>query len=114
MRAMRWALALTTRGQRTVSNSEHRDLAGLETERTRLHGQLASAGDFRPGSRGSTSRRCGEGCCAWSDPDHPGHLPISLLTKSADGKIVTRPVPDRPTVARVQQGWPATRSSRRW
>jgi len=86
-----------------VTDSEDRDLAGLETQRTRLHGQLASVGDFRRGSLVSTYRRCGKSYCACSDPDHPGHGPISLLTKSVDGKTVTRAVPDGPTLAKVQQ-----------
>ena len=86
-----------------MTNSEDRDLAGLETQRTRLHGQLASVGDFRRGSLVSTYRRCGKTYCACSDPDHPGHGPISLLTKSVDGKTVTRAVPDGPTLAKVQQ-----------
>lgn len=86
-----------------MTNSEDRDLAGLETQRTRLHGQLASVGDFRRGSLVSTYRRCGKSYCACSDPDHPGHGPISLLTKSVDGKTVTRAVPDGPALAKVQQ-----------
>ncbi|MHB1527324.1 MAG: DUF6788 family protein [Candidatus Dormibacteria bacterium] len=86
-----------------MTNSEDRDLAGLETQRTMLHGQLASVGDFRRGSLVSTYRRCGKSYCACADPDHPGHGPISLLTKSVDGKTVTRAVPAGPALAKVQQ-----------
>ncbi len=72
-----------------MTTSEDRDLARLETQRLSLHAQLASLGGSRRGSLVSTYRRCGQSYCACADPDHLGHGPISLLTKSVDGKTVT-------------------------
>ena len=86
-----------------MTNAEDRDAAELETQRARLHGQLASVGDFRRGSLVSTYRRCGKSYCACADPDHPGHGPINLLTKSVSGKTVTKAVPDGPALTKVQQ-----------
>ena len=86
-----------------MTNAEGRDAAELEAQRTRLHGQLASVGDFRRGSLVSTYRRCGKSYCACADPNHPGHGPINLLTKSVSGKTVTRAVPDGPALTKVQQ-----------
>ncbi|HVB53878.1 MAG TPA: DUF6788 family protein [Candidatus Acidoferrales bacterium] len=73
-----------------MTNSEDRGLAELEMQRTRLRGQLASVGDFRRGSLLITYRRCGKSYCACADPDHPGHGPINLLTKSVADKTLTR------------------------
>ncbi len=86
-----------------MPNAKVRDLAELETQRTRLRGQLAGVGDFRRGSLVSTYRRCGKSHCACPDPDHPGHGPVSLLTKSADGKTVTRAVSAGPALAKVPE-----------
>ena len=86
-----------------MTNAEDRDAAELETQRARLHWQLASVGDFRRGSLVSTYRRCGKSYCACADPDHPGHGPINLLTKSVSGKTVTKAVPDGPALTKVQQ-----------
>ena len=86
-----------------MTNPEDRDLAGLEKQKGRLHAQLASVGDFRRGSLTSTFRRCGKSYCACADLDHPGHGPINLLTKSVDGKTVTRAVPAGPELAKVRQ-----------
>ena len=89
--------------QLTLTSTGDRDTAELEAQRASLHQQLADVGDFRRGSLVSTFRRCGKSYCACADPDHPGHGPINLLTKSVSGKTITRVVPEGPTLAKVQQ-----------
>lgn len=72
-------------------------LAELEIQRERLRGQLAGIGDFRPGSLSAVMRRCGKPNCACANPEHPGHGPQHLLTRSVGGKTRTehlRPGPE--------------------
>ena len=61
-------------------------LAELEAERDRLYAQLAAVGDFRRGSVSENYRRCGKPNCACAAPDHPGHGPRFLWTRSARGR----------------------------
>lgn len=58
-------------------------LPELEALRDRLHAQLAAVGDFRRGSVTENYRRCGKPNCACADPEHPGHGPRFLWTRSA-------------------------------
>ena len=58
-------------------------LPGLEAERDRLYAQLAAVGDFRRGSVSENYRKCGRPNCACAAPDHPGHGPRFLWTRSA-------------------------------
>jgi hypothetical protein len=58
-------------------------LPELEAERDRLYAQLAAVGDFRRGSVSENWRKCGKPNCACAAPDHPGHGPRSLWTRSA-------------------------------
>ena len=58
-------------------------LAELETERDRLFALLAAVGDFRRGSVTENWRKCGKPNCACAAPDHPGHGPRFLWTRSA-------------------------------
>ena len=58
-------------------------LPGLEAERGRLYAQLAALGDFRRGSVSENWRKCGKPNCACAQPDHPGHGPRFLWTRSA-------------------------------
>ena len=58
-------------------------LPELEAERDRLYGQLSMVGDFRRGSVTENWRRCGKPNCACAAPDHPGHGPRFLWTRSA-------------------------------
>ena len=58
-------------------------LPELEAERDRLYTQLAAVGDFRRGSVSENYRRCGKPNCACAAPDHPGHGPRLLWTRSA-------------------------------
>ena len=57
-------------------------LPELEAERDRLYAQLSAVGDFRRGSVSENWRRCGKPNCACAAPDHPGHGPRFLWTRS--------------------------------
>ena len=61
-------------------------LVELEAERDRLYAQLAAVGDFRRGSVSENYRKCGKPDCACAQPDHPGHGPRFLWTRSARGR----------------------------
>ena len=65
-------------------------LPELEQQRAQLYARLAATGDFRPGSVNATYRRCGKPNCACARPDHPGHGPRWLWTRSAGGRTRTR------------------------
>ena len=58
-------------------------LPELEAERDRLYAQLSMVGDFRRGSVSENYRKCGKPNCACAGPDHPGHGPRFLWTRSA-------------------------------
>jgi hypothetical protein len=58
-------------------------LPELEAERGRLFEQLVALGDFRRGSVSENFRKCGKPNCACAAPDHPGHGPRFLWTRSA-------------------------------
>src|SRR5271169_5883906 len=58
-------------------------LPELEAERDRLYAQLSMVGDFRRGSVTENYRKCGKPNCACAAPDHPGHGPRFLWTRSA-------------------------------
>jgi hypothetical protein len=58
-------------------------LPELEAERDRLYAQLSKVGDFRRGSVSENWRKCGKPNCACAAPDHPGHGPRFLWTRSA-------------------------------
>ena len=58
-------------------------LPELEAERDRLYAQLSAVGDFRRGSVSENYRKCGKPNCACAAPDHPGHGPRFLWTRSA-------------------------------
>ena len=62
----------------------------LERHRAELYARLAGTGDFRPGSVSETWRRCGKPNCACARPDHPGHGPRYLWTRSAGGRTRSR------------------------
>lgn len=66
-------------------------LEDLEARRSQLYDRLARVGDFRRGSVSENYRRCGKPNCACAAPDHPGHGPRQLWTRSgAGGKTVGR------------------------
>ncbi len=58
-------------------------LPELEAERDRLFSQLVALGDFRRGSVSENYRKCGKPNCVCAQPDHPGHGPRFLWTRSA-------------------------------
>jgi hypothetical protein len=57
-------------------------LPELEALRDRLYVQLAATGDFRRGSVSANYRKCGKANCACAAPDHPGHGPRFLWTRT--------------------------------
>jgi hypothetical protein len=57
-------------------------LPELEARRDRLFAQLRAVGDFRRGSVSVNWRKCGKPNCACAVPDHPGHGPRFLWTRS--------------------------------
>jgi len=57
-------------------------LPELEAERYRLYARLGAVGDFRRGSVSENWRKCGKPNCACAAPDHPGHGPRLLRTRS--------------------------------
>jgi hypothetical protein len=57
-------------------------LPELEAERDRLYAQLSMVGDFRRGSVTENWRKCGKPNCACAAPDHRGHGPRFLWTRS--------------------------------
>jgi len=61
-------------------------LGDLERQRARLYDQLATTGDFRRGSISENYRRCGKPNCACAQPDHPGHGPRYLWTRTVAGR----------------------------
>ena len=61
-------------------------LRELEAERDRLYAQLSAVGDFRRGSVSENYRKCGKPNCACAQPDHPGHGPRFLWTRTARGR----------------------------
>jgi hypothetical protein len=64
-------------------------LPELEAVRDRLYAQLSRVGDFRRGSVSENYRKCGKPNCACAAPDHPGHGPRFLWTRSAGRRKTT-------------------------
>jgi hypothetical protein len=77
-------------------------LAELEAERERLYAQLSAVGDFRRGSVSENWRRCGKPNCACAAPDHPGHGPRFLWTRTVRGQRTRGRQLAAPEVARVR------------
>ena len=88
-------------------------LPELEAERDRLYTQLAGVGDFRRGSVSENYRRCGKPNCACAAPDHPGHGPRLLWTRSEAAARRSAASSRRRRWRRCGVSWPGTRSSRR-
>ena len=61
-------------------------LPELESKRAGLFARLAAIGDFRRGSISENYRRCGKPNCACARPDHPGHGPRWLWTRTVAGR----------------------------
>ncbi len=75
----------------------------LATRREQLLLQLADLDDLRPGSLMPSFRKCGKPNCRCADPDHPGHGPRWILTRSVNGKTRTRTIPDSQLAATRNQ-----------
>ena len=60
-------------------------LPELESRRAGLYAGLAAIGDFRRGTVTENYRRCGKPNCACAQPDHPGHGPRWLWTRTVAG-----------------------------
>lgn len=72
-------------------NAVNPQLEELEARRADLYARLAEIGDFRRGSVSENYRRCGKPNCACAAPDHPGHGPRRLWTRTgAGGRTVGR------------------------
>jgi hypothetical protein len=63
-----------------------RSLPELEKQRAGLLARLAVIGDFRRGSVTANYRRCGKPNCACAQPDHRGHGPRWLWTRTVPGQ----------------------------
>jgi hypothetical protein len=61
-------------------------LPELESRRAGLFARLAAIGDFRRGTVSENYRRCGKPNCACAQPDHPGHGPRWLWTRTVAGR----------------------------
>jgi hypothetical protein len=61
-------------------------LPELESRRAGLFARLAAVGDFRRGSVSENYRRCGKPNCACAQPDHRGHGPRFLWTRTVAGR----------------------------
>lgn len=70
--------------------ADHEQLDELEQTRIRLYAELATTGDFRRGSVTANYRRCGKPNCVCAMPEHPGHGPRMLWTRSVAGKTKGR------------------------
>lgn len=61
-------------------------LEDLERQRHLLYTELTGTGDFRRGSISENYRRCGKPNCTCAQPDHPGHGPRYLWTRTVPGR----------------------------
>ena len=61
-------------------------LEDLQLQRTQLYDELATTSDFRRGSISENYRRCGKPNCVCAQPDHPGHGPRYLWTRTVAGR----------------------------
>lgn len=60
-------------------------LPELEARRAELYARLLESGDLRRGSVSENYRRCGKANCACAQPEHPGHGPRLLWTRTGPG-----------------------------
>src|SRR5258707_15492844 len=79
-------------------------LPELEAERERLYAQLSAVGDFRRGSVSENYRKCGKPNCGCAQPDHPGHGPRFLWTRTARGRGTVGRQLATGEVAKVRRG----------
>lgn len=77
-------------------------LPQLEQRKKQLLADLASLGDFRPGSISAMVRRCGKPSCHCAQPGDPGHGPNLRLTYKAQGKTVSEALPTAAAVRKAE------------
>lgn len=78
-------------------------LTDLEQRRAQLYAELCATDDFRRGSITENYRRCGKPNCACAEPDHPGHGPRHLLTRSVAGKTKGRQLSPGPELEKARR-----------
>lgn len=64
-------------------------LAVLEQQRSAILGRILNLGDFRSGSIGAITGRCGKPDCRCHKPGQPGHGPNYRLTRKVKGKTIS-------------------------
>jgi hypothetical protein len=69
------------------------DLSQLRDHKVFLLKQLQGIGDFRQGSLVERFRKCGKPYCRCAKPGDPGHGPSWSLTRTINGKTVTKIIP---------------------
>lgn len=69
------------------------DSERLEQRRREIRAEIASIGDLRPGSLIPRFRKCGKPNCHCAQEGDPGHGPSWSLTRSVEGKTVTKIIP---------------------
>jgi hypothetical protein len=79
------------------------ELPDLERRRAQLYAELSATDDFRRGSITENYRRCGKANCACAEPDHPGHGPRYLLTRSVAGKTKGRQLSRGPELDKTRR-----------
>lgn len=69
------------------------DLQELMEKKEQILSTITSLSDFRPGSLAERYRRCGKPYCHCAKPGAKGHGPSYSLTRSVEGKTVTKIIP---------------------
>ena len=87
-------------------------LPELEARRAELYARLGELGDFRRGSVSENYRRCGKANCACAAPEHRGHGPRWLWTRTLPGGRTVGRQLSPGEVDKVRRELSATGSSR--
>ena len=69
------------------------DLQELMEKKEQILSTITSLSVFRPGSLAERYRRCGKPYCHCAKPGAKGHGPSYSLTRSVEGKTVTKIIP---------------------
>lgn len=70
--------------------SDAQQLAALRAQRASVLNQLGAVSDFRPGTLIGRYRKCGKPGCRCAREGERGHGPSWSLTRSVNGKTVTK------------------------
>ena len=73
--------------------TDSKDIERLTAQCDQIRNQLASVGEFRRGSLYQIYRKCGKSYCRCTEPNHPGHGPSWILTRTVNSKKVSRGIP---------------------